>query len=893
MSIPILTTKLFIPPSRLTLVPRCRLIEQVEAGVHAKLSLVLAPAGFGKTTLITSWIRQKRDGNERLVAWLSLDENDNDLVRFLSYMIAALQTIDQKVGQTAISLLNATQLPPIENLLTLLINDIANLPSQAVLVLDDYHFISNPDIHRGMAFLVEHLPPHFHLIIITREAPPLPLHRLRVRGQVTEIGIQGLRFSLSEVADFLRQVIGLQLTPDLIQALEERTEGWVAGLQMAALSLRSKSEPGIGDMAQAIRAFGGKHRYVIDYLAQEVMRQQSDTIRRFLYQTAILDRFTAPLCEAVTGQNNGQVILAQLEQANLFLINLDDQRQWYRYHHLFADFLRAHLSESDRYALHQKASAWYEAHDLIPEAIQHAIAADNTETAERLIEQISEEMLSHGQLALILSWLNALPVDIVHQNSYFATMKGWILYLRGERREAERYAALAQAHLSNDASLIHKGTLLAFQARLANNRGETAQGVKLASSAINCLSNSHSFFHTTAYLLLGEAQRLTGDKNNAIQTFAQTIQLGQQYGQHLITAVALWHLALLLYFQGQRREAQRLCEQAASEHLDAHGQPAPLAGFVHVPLGLLYYEGNMIKEAEHHLEIGLALCQQLGIPKYTLIGQCTLAKIHYTRRDVETAFQLLLSARQMATQLAHPEESRFMAAMIADMHLRAGHLPAALQWAKSAGFPTEPPSEPEEWLASQPERVCLTYVRLLLAQRQAQAAQSWLQKLEEKVLTEGRNGRLLTIYILQALALDAENKKAVAYSRLEQALRLAAPENYQRSFLDEGIAVASLLPKLAHVAPTFVAKLLAAFGIVESRDEDKTAQPSSPLLNPLKERELEIMQLVAHGDSNRQIAKTLGLTVGTIKWYLNQIYRKLDVRNRTQAVARLRELNLL
>jgi LuxR family maltose regulon positive regulatory protein len=892
-------------------VSRPHLFRLLDRGLVCKLTLLAAPAGFGKTTLIAAWLASRTEGyglrSESVasslspqdsglstrVAWLSLDDDDNDPVRLLTYLIAAVRTIDPAIGEAALTFLGAPQLPAFTTLLTLLINDLASLPDPIILVLDDYHLVTNGDVHAAVAFILEHLPPRFHLVITTRDEPPLPLARMRVRGQVNELHIHDLRFTLEEAAAFLTQTMGLDMTAEEVQTLEQRTEGWIAGLQMAALSLQGSARAhGARALSRGVITFSGGHRYVIDYLAKEVLQQQPDEIRAFLRQTAMLDRLCAPLCDAVTQHNNSQEILDYLEQANLFLIALDDERRWYRYHTLFADFLRTEVPDPERRVLHHKASAWYDAHGFVADAIKHALAAHEMGEAARLIRDSFEAMAKMGEFTTLLGWLNTLPEQLVLSDSDLSCHKGWVLYLRGQIDIAEGYAAAATAQQRSDASPLQQGMLLAFQAFLAINRGEPARAVRLAQAALTLLGNSESFFRTTALSHLGQALRLTGDRQLAIQTLRQAVQLGQHLGHHLIILEAIGYLAPLLYMQGQLREALTLCQQAADQYRDARGKALPMAGLVHVPLGILYYEIDDLDRAQHHLEAGIALCQQLGTVYSTLVGLRTLARLHYARGNLDTAWTTLAAARQLAVQSGNQQRLRLVSVVTAEFQLREGYVAAAARTLTDLGDAADSRSQHE----------AVTYAHLLLAQGHAHAAQRALAQFEETARRQRRSGSLIAIHLVQALAEQALAHPAVARESLEQALILAAPDGYRRVFLDAGPAIAALLPQARHVAPAFVADLLDAFSRTEGRGlSAESAAPlhsvpspqSSALAEPLSEAELKVLRLVALGLSNREIAERLVITVGTTKWHLNQIYGKLHVRNRTEAVALARQLQLL
>jgi len=890
MSTLILTTKLSIPPRRPDWVARPRLIERLDQGLNHKLTLISAPAGFGKTTLIASWLHNLSERQQLAprVAWLSLEEDDNDPARFLTHFIAALQKIDRAAGQTARQFLETPHIPQLNHLMTLLINDLAALPQQGVLVLDDYHLINAAEMQTAIAFFLDHLPPNFHLVIVTREEPPLPLPRLRVRCEVVEIRLQDLRFTAEETALFFR-TMGLALTAETAQALEDRTEGWIAGLQMAALSLRGRtaSEAG-GTGPLEIDAFGCGRRDIIDYLAAEVLQQQPAEVGTFLRQTAILDRFNASLCDAVTGRNDSQAMLCHLEKANLFLIPLDDRREWYRYHHLFADFLRAELAESEQSALHRQASRWYEAHGLASEAIKHALSARDYQAAVRLIRSNADETLRNGGFTTILNWVNALPEEVVRAHSDLSVHKGWILYLRGEIAAGEAYAALAMEHQRPDDPPIQRGMLLGFRAYLTINRGEPAQAVQLAQEALALLGDTESFYRTTALSHLGQAQRLTGDRQAAMQTLRQAIALGQQLGNHLMTLEALGYLTLLLYQQGQLREATRSCEQTVRRYMDARGHPLPMAGLVYVPLGMLYYEADDLERSYHHLTAGIALCQQMGTVYPTLVGQRTLAKLYYVRGEIEAAWETLAAARELAAKSGNQRRIRMVNAVTAELQLRQGHTAAAALTLASLPATASERSEQEN----------LIFTRLLLAQGHTAAAHSLLQQLEKFARQQGRVGSLVTIYLLQSLAHHAVNDLADALDCLEQAICLAAPEGYRRVFIDEGPVMAEMLRQRQFVAPAFVAGLLEALPQPVAGDQLTTVAPvqsavAQPLIEPLSKTQLAILRLVADGLSNREIAAKLAITEGTTKWHLNQIYGKLNVCSRTQAIAQARQLKLL
>jgi LuxR family maltose regulon positive regulatory protein len=555
MAMPLLTTKLYIPPLRPGLVPRPRLIERLDDGLRRghKLTLVSAPAGFGKTTLIANWklttsaLAPERSADASVdncqLVWLSLDEGDNDPMRFFSYLVATLRQCDEAIGQATQSLLGAQQLPPVESLVTLLINDIAVTSMPVILVLDDYQFIHNAAIHLAVAFLLERQPPHMHTVIATRTDPPLPLPRLRARGEMTEIRADDLRFTAGEAAAFLNQTLGLALDAEKIAALEARTEGWIAGLQLAALSMK-----GAKDMAGFVSAFSGSNRHVIDYLAEEVLARQPEEVRDFLHQTSILDRFCAPLCNAVTGHNDSDEMLRQLEQANLFLIPLDDRREWYRYHRLFADFLRTDLAPERSAPLHLQAAHWFETYDLLPEAVNHVLAytaaTGDTDEAIRVITLAGSRALSEGALVTLLGWLDALPDGVVRASGWLASFRTWCLLMTGQSEMAMSYIQSAEATLEHSSSSVDRGRVLGLRCTVSN-----AQDIlRMAPEALDLIGDADPLSRTGTLFTLGDAQDAVGDVAGAVETFRECYHLSQKHGHQIMAAVALAHLAISINY---------------------------------------------------------------------------------------------------------------------------------------------------------------------------------------------------------------------------------------------------------------------------------------------------------------------------------------------------------
>ena len=872
----LITTKIVVPPARSHMVVRQRLLEAMEDAISRPLTLISAPAGFGKTTLITSWLYET--GNESRTAWLSLDQDDSDPVHFAYYMIATLQGIEPRVGRAPISLLGSLKMPGLKDLMSLLLNEIAAAQERILFVLDDYHTVRNPDIDSALTFLIERMPERLRLIVATREEPQLPLARWRSLERVVEIGLDDLRFSYDEAVLFFRQTMGLSIDSRSARTLEARTEGWIAGLQMAALSLRLRGrEETLSETAKAAATFSGRHRYLVEYLADEVLKGQSDDIRAFLHRTAILERLCAPLCDAVAGRVDSKDVLSYLDQANMFLIRLDDDREWYRYHQLFADYLRGGVPAAEQRVLHQKASAWYEANGFGAEAIKHAMAAKDTEASVRLIRSYVEESLSRGEMPTLLSWLDGLPESVLRLHGDLAGYKSWLLYLRGQSAQGQTYSALANGVDASDASPAQQGMSLAFRAYLALNWSDPKEAIPLARQALDQLGNGTSFFQPYALCLMGQAQGLANDRRTAAETLREAVRRAQQQGNRLMALDALGHLAGTLNAQGQLREAILLCTEAADQYVDAADSPLPIVGLVYVPLGMLHYDLGDLETARRFLTLGIDLCEQLGMVYFRLLGTCALATLQHACNENDLAWTTLAAAREVSQQPESPRRQRMVAIATAEFQLREGNVEAAARTLENARSLAGPSTEQER----------MAQARLLLAEHSPSMAWKVLTALEESAQQQQSNGSLVAIYVLQAMCKRTLGQHAGARQCVESAVSLAASAGYRRVFLDEGANIIAMLEQARHVAPAFVSSLLAP----DSSGCD--LPPAGPLLEPLSKVELEILSLLNRGLTNQEIANRLAMTVGTTKWRMNQIFGKLQVRNRIEALARARQLKLL
>jgi LuxR family maltose regulon positive regulatory protein len=866
----VVTTKLLVPPARPSQVARARLLRLLDGALSRPLTLVTAPAGFGKTTLVATWLRTVAPAT----AWLSLDEDDDVPGRFLEYLVAALDP-----DGSARTLLDSgsASMPAV---VAALVNDLAAEATELVAVLDDVHLLHEPEILDALTFLVEHCPPGLHLVFACRDEPELPLSRWRGRGVLVEIGAAQLRFSADEAAVLLDTLTGRDVDPAVVASLYRRAEGWAAGLQMLGIGLRD----GTAAPGPAVSYRAGD-RYVLDYLADEVLRGQPADVRDFLLRTSVLDELTPSLCDAVTGRSDSARVIRRLERANLFLTPVDDAGEWHRYHGLFADYLRGELAPDVAAESHRRAADWYSFRGLPAETIRHAVAGGDLGLAIATVRSVAEDQVRRGELASLLSWLNRLPDEAVRAYADLAGFKGWLLYLAGRIDEAESYARTADAVMPADAPVGDRAMLRTFQAYLALTRGDPGRAAELATAALDLLGDSTSFFRAAAMGVLGQARRLTGDRRGAIQVLREAVRLGERSGNALSTLEATGYLAPLLYVQGQLREAVLLCEEALRRAADANGRPVPMAGLAEVPLGTLLYERDELDTARRHLVDGIARCEQLGTTSYTLLGLRTLARLHIARNAPDEGFRALVAARRQADAAEDYRRARLVVATAAELHLRCGN-PRAAERALREITGDQPSSSDYEQL---------TLARLLIAQDRPKPALDVLSAIEDRATAEGRDGSLVAILVVTALARQAIADTSSAREHLAHAVELAAPEDYRRTFLDEGAPLVPLLREVRSTSTAFVTDLLnrAVPTSAPRKPSELRVVDGVGVVETLTETQARILALIATGMSNQQVADKLFITVGTTKWHLNQIFGRLQVRNRTEAVARARELHLL
>jgi LuxR family maltose regulon positive regulatory protein len=920
MTSSILVTKLFIPTNRSELVPRPRLIEQLDRGLQCKLTLISTPAGFGKTTLLTQWLDKLRlgDGGEvktqYKIAWFSIDEGDNDPNRFLTYIITALNRIkggSTILGKASLDMLQSPQPPPAEMILTPLINEIAAIQEKIILVLDDYHLIDAQPNHDALSFLVENLPPQMLLVIATREDPPLPLSRLRTRGQLTELRASDLRFTPSEAADFLNLMMGLELSEQNVNALEARTEGWIVGLQLAAISMREHK-----DAAGFIKSFTGSHRLVLDYLIEEVLDQQSERIKSFLLQTSVLDRLRSDLCNAVTEREDSQQTLEYLDQSNLFIVPLDDERQWYRYHHLFADLLKRRLEQTlpeQVPVLQDRASEWFQTNGLPDEAIVHALRARDFERAAFLLGDLADSLWQRGDHGKLRAWLELIPIEFILSKPLLAIYHAYYLHSSGQNdygdyllNEAEKYLSIEDDH-SHDVSKIKQNRLSEeerekllgryelIRALIYSFSGDVPAMIDHSNRALEYLPKGDLTWRSLAAITLGDAYSYLGDMAASYQARSEALRACEAAGDAYYTIVAGLKLASTLKEQGKLHQTMELCQQQL-QLADENGfsQTGPV-GCLMALWGDVLAELNDLERAIQRAKSGVQITERSG--NLTILGYSYVYLMRVLLSRGEHT-----SAQEIIKKVDHLHQKTEVPPWLIDMKnnwqariwLHSGDPGAASEWIAKRGIYPSKIQESIDYL------LLFDYIllaRILIAQEKPGEAIGVLPQLLDSAEQGGRITSAIEILILQALAHQSAANYSQALIPLKRALTLAEPHGYLRIFVDEGQPVERLLYKAyqQNIAPAYVQRLLRAFSKVESEKIDslKIQSPNLKLVEPLSERELQVIQLISEGLTNPEIATRLYLSPHTIKVHTRNIYGKLDAHNRTEAVARARMLEVL
>jgi LuxR family maltose regulon positive regulatory protein len=880
-STPLLATKFYSPPTSPNLVHRLRLLELLDAGLYQangftrKLTLVSAPAGYGKTTLAAEWLEQwemekggKGDGkgDKTLIAWLSLDEGDNDPVLFLSYLIAALRRADERIGVSALSILQSPQPPPVQIVLTTLINNLAAVTRPLFLVLDDYHVIHIPPIHQHLTFLLDHLPPQLHLVILTREDPLLPVAQLRARGQLREVRQDDLRFTAVESADFLQRVKGLSLSTAEVAALERHTEGWIAGLQLAALSMQGRN-----DLSSFIQAFTGSSRFILDYLIEEVFKRQSAEVQDFLLKTSILERFSAPLCDAVTGQTNSQHLLEALEQANLFIVPLDQSRVWYRYHRLFAELLRHRLRAAHpelESGLHLQASRWYESQNLAAESIQHALAAQDWERAASLIQSKEQDFLKRGEVLTVIGWFQALPEVYLLSNPKLCFDYSWPLLLASHYELAapllERLEGIAQ----NMPAFL--GEIYAAQAYLARGLGDNARMVERSQWALERLPESSLNSRSIVAMNLGLAYWHQGKMGEAEKTLAEAMEAARAIGNHYAALASLIFLGRVYAVRGQLYQAEEYSKNAIQQ-----GKEMPINTLAHMDLATLHYEWDQLEQSQEHLQKAITLCQRMQNDEFLAACWMLASRLRSAQGDLTGAGEALEQAWALTRTSKIPE------AMVNRVYVAQARL--MLEKGQPIG----------DWAQKLTDQVdCHPFYRFLGVTKARTMppvqARAYLERLAQIAQAREWGYSLVAIRALQA-SLAPRPEDGLEY--ICKALRLAEGSGFIRSFVDAGEKIVPLLRQAAGrgVFPDYVDRILA----VMTEESDLPRKGFSSLVEPLSERELDVLRLIMAGMSNREIAVELVISPGTAKTHVHHLCGKLGVRNRTEAAMRAKELGLV
>lgn len=884
---PLVGTKLRAPVEFRDHRERPRLSAKLDAALEdrTRLTLLSAPPGYGKTVAVAGWLAARR----MTCAWLSLDPADNDFARFVRYLAAALGSVRAATEAATTGLLGPGSNATPEVVGATVVDAMAASDAPFVLVLDDCHVVTAEPIWRLLRFLIEHGPPFVHLVLQTREDPQLPLARLRAHGRLVELRADDLRYTVDEASAYLVDS-GLVLEPDLVARLVERTEGWIAGLQLAGISLRDRA-----DAAALVAAFSGSQRFVFDYLADEVLGRVDDDVRSFLVKTSIAERFDVGLCRALSGRDDAEALLAQAERANLFLVALDAERRWYRYHRLFADYLRLQLVEDERRALHERAADYLEARGLATEAIDHALAAGSLDRAFSLIEFEAGATFEAGELATLLGWLDALPADRVAASAGLVSLRGWAMFLTGQ---------LTAARACADSHPIAPGTAGSAEGRLYALRVvldpffPSERGADDLAGASLALLGADDPVRALTLLALGTTRLSRGEWVGAIQTLRPALDSARRAGQSMTAAAAATVLGLALVAAGSRSEAEALAREFLEDRRTPGSQAGAAAWFVmHWLLGIARYEAGDPPGARAELERGFAAAARFGmVPTFGLgVPDAYLALARQATGSPEAALETVRAVARDARAAGATRVATQAAEIEARIRLLQGDLAAAATWAEQqpadvGGEVADPGRQPRD----------TTVARVRLAQFRPAEARSLLATARVTAEADNSVAELITIGILETAVAEASGRRAAARRSLEAAVRLAAPGGYVQRFVDDGRSVAQLLPLVRRASPAFVDRVIAAVADASGARraaarvghavwQDATGQ----LLEPLTARELDVLRLMAEGATNADIAGRLAVSVGTAKWHVGNVRAKLGVTNRTQALVRAQELGLV
>ncbi len=894
---PLLTTKFYVPQHQSNLIRRSHLMERLSEAIDRKLTLISAPAGFGKTTLLSEWVHQ---ANAK-VAWISLDKGDGDPVSFMNYFFAALKKIELNISETTFSWMQFAEQPPIESILMNLIKEISNTPQKIVLVLDDYHAIDTIKVHKIVESLLNQLPSQLHIIIATRVDPPFPLARLRANNQLNELRAVDLSFTLSETTAFFNEVMNLGLTSEEIALFEERNEGWIAGLQLAALSLQTQK-----DSQNFIRAFAGDDRHIADYLVEEVLKVQPSHIQNFLLQTSVLNRLSGPLCDFVTNNKGGREILNELERANLFIIPLDNKRCWYRYHHLFADLLkqRLRLTRNDLVnQLHLRASKWFEKNGMREEAIEHTLSAENFELASSLIGMLAEDVWNRGEYASLTRWFEHLPLEVIRKDPQLCIYHAWSLCASAQLSLGEESLRISKQLLDStsdsdiesiiiDSNKIQKyskdelyGKMAVVKAFIASFRGDIQTIVEYSDIALKHLPQKNSGWRGFIALCSGDAHRIKGGMIAAQHAYTEALTASQKGGNFYLFAVANCKLAILRRALGNHSDSIEICEQVL-KLMDERGMSrSSMAGWFFSILGDILLELNRLDEALHYIKLGVELCER---GKDIAVGLSYFGKMRMllAKQSIDSLEGMLDKVDDLESKSEIPLWIiNQLQAYKVRTWLMQGQLTLAKQWMDKRAQ-----SDNKKYTFIY-EGEQIIFARILFAQGKFEKSIEILQELIQDAEKNCRITRCVEMLTIQALAHQKLGNTHEAMNSLAKALYLAEPGGFVRIFLDEGTAIAELLKKIADgkidFPKAYLNKLLSAFKL------RKLINLDDGLVETLSERELEVLRLISAGLSNKKIMEKLFLSLSTVKTHIRNIYSKLGVHSRTQVLVKAKEMNLL
>lgn len=918
MPSPLIATKFFIPKTRQALVARPRLIKRLNQGLDRKMTLVSSPAGFGKTTLVSDWVGRIINDQIARVAWLSLDEEDKDPVRFLTYVAAALNRAsdtEEPLGMGALSVLQSPTSAGVTDVLISLINDLAEGDNKYILVLDDYHLIEDKPIDEAIGFLLDNNPPQLHIVIATREDPALSLGRLRARNTLNELRAADLRFSSREAADFLNHVMGLDLTSQDIAELETRTEGWIAGLQLAAISMQGQKDP-----AKFITAFTGGHRLVLDFLIEEVIEQQPAEIQAFLLQTSVLERLTGTLCDAVTGQKNGQETLELLERINLFIVPLDNERRWYRYHHLFVSLLRQRLKtdHSGKIAdLHRKASKWFEFNKNINNSIEHSIKGDDFYHAAKLIERSIDRYWGSGDHRNLERWLETLPEEVLLAHPYIYIYRSRYLCNMGQYDVAQKSLDLIEDVVNRDLSggnenkdqdyidgtpLEQKkllGRIAATKGILASFMGDINGMAQYCSQALDLMPKSDLLWRNLTGIILGNAHGFRGDMAAAYHARYEALQACKAAGDPYLAMMAYLEVAITLRAQGRLRETIEICQtqmEVAKEYKLEHTR---ISGWLLAVWGETLVELNELEDGIQKATEGIRLAEESG--DLPIIGWslfCYLRAL-FSTEDFAQAEEIIQRMENWSLKIQFPNWILGQLAMWqARIDLAQNRTEEALAWVNAKSLNPSEGLKPLEAIHYFLLSETVVVARVLLQLNRLDDAIKLLRHISAAARNGSRFSTLIEILVLLSIGLNAYGEPDQAYGALGEALTLAEPEGFIRVFVDEGPSMAKMLYEALNrgITPEYVKRLLAAFPATQPEASVTTKNSTgeqSGLVEPLSEREIEVLNLIAKGLTNQVIAERLILSPHTIKTHARNIYSKLAVNNRTQAVDKARLLGIL